>query len=317
LEDALRDNLDDVIKLFTSAGNSSSTFIDFMSSTADTSVGEDLEVDITQAATHGRFQGAGIADPASTGVVLNSSNNRLKLTVDGLVSDEIVLTEKTYTSSNELVRELQSKIDSDARIGNRGLTVEWVTSGSSTGYIQLTSSTYGSNSNVKIDTALGNSAYNTLGLTTGSGHAGLDVEGTINGEAATGTGQTLVGKEGNETTEGLKLRITLSQDQLVSGTDGTITITKGIAAKLDDLIDSLTATGDGVLDRKITSTQNQITLLTERIAEYDARLDVRRQSLYTQFYEMETLLSSLNSQSTYLSNQLSQVQSNWGTGSSK
>ena len=314
LEDALRDNLDDVIKLFTSAGTSSSSYIDFMLSTAETSVGENLEVDITQAATHGRFQGSGITSPASTALTLNSSNNRLKLTVDGLVSDEIVLTEKTYTSSDELVREIQSKIDSDSRIGNRGLTVEWVTSASSTGYIQLTSSTYGSTSNVKINTALGNAAYNVLGLTNGSGHAGLDVEGTINGEPAEGRGQTLVGKEGNETTEGLKLKITLSQDQLASGVDGTITITKGIAAKLDDLIDSLTATGDGVLDRKITSTQNQITLLTERIAEYDARLDVRRQSLYLQFYEMEMMLSSLNSQSTYLSNQLSQIQANWSMG---
>jgi len=313
-EDALRDNLDDVIKLFTSAGTSSSSYIDFMLSTAETSVGEDLEVDITQAATHGRFQGSGITSPASTALTLNSSNNRLKLTVDGLVSDEIVLTEKTYTSSDELVREIQSKIDSDSRIGNRGLTVEWVTSASSTGYIQLTSSTYGSTSNVKINTALGNAAYNVLGLTNGSGHAGLDVEGTINGEPAEGRGQILVGKEGNETTEGLKLKITLSQDQLASGVDGTITITKGIAAKLDDLIDSLTATGDGVLDRKITSTQNQITLLTERIAEYDARLDVRRQSLYLQFYEMEMMLSSLNSQSTYLSNQLSQIQANWSMG---
>jgi flagellar hook-associated protein 2 len=220
LEDALRDNLDDVIKLFTSAGTSSSTYIDFITSTAETSVGENLEVDITQAATNGRFQGSGITSPASTALTLNSSNNRLKLTVDGLVSDEIVLTEKTYTSSDELVREIQSKIDSDSRIGNRGLTVEWVTSASSTGYIQLTSSTYGSTSNVKINTALGNAAYNVLGLTNGSGHAGLDVEGTINGEPAEGRGQTLVGKEGNETTEGLKLKITLSQDQLASGVDG-------------------------------------------------------------------------------------------------
>jgi flagellar capping protein FliD len=29
---------------------------------------------------------------------------------------------------------------------------------------------------------------------------------------------------------------------------------------------------------------------------------------------METMLSSLNSQSTYLSNQLSQIQANWGMG---
>ena len=46
----------------------------------------------------------------------------------------------------------QDRIDSDPLIGNRGLSVEWVDSGSGVGYLELTSSTYGSGSLVNIVT---------------------------------------------------------------------------------------------------------------------------------------------------------------------
>jgi flagellar hook-associated protein 2 len=310
-EEALKNNLDDVIKLFTNAGTSSSNFIEFMSSTSSTKAGENYEVDITQAATRGRFQGAGMADPATTPLTLSSSNNRLKLMVDGLTSNEIVLTEKTYASSDELVAEIQSKIDSDENIGSRGLTVQWVESGAGTGYLLFESSTYGSSSRVQMVTAISSSAYSVLGLANGTSHTGLDVAGTINGEPAEGKGQYLTGKEGNETTAGLKLRITLEPSQVVSGAEGTITISKGVAAKLADLIDSFTKTGEGLFDRRISSYQSQIDALQDRIDDYEKRLELKRESLNKKFSEMEIALGQLNAQSQFLTNQISVLNNNW------
>jgi len=315
LEEALRNNLEDVIKLFSSSGSSSNNFIEFVSSTAETKPGENYEVDITTAATRGRFQGGGIADPAVTPITLNSSNNRLKLIVDGLMSNELVLTEKTYDSVEELVQEIQSKIDSDDNIGNRGLTVEWVESGSGTGYLNFTSSIYGSNSKVQTVTSITNSAYTVLGLAGGASHTGNDVEGTINGEAAEGKGQYLTGKEGNETTDGLKLRITLDASHVVSGVEGTITISKGMAARMADTVDSFTKAGEGLFDRRISGYQNQIETLQERISDYEERLEMRRESLFRKFYEMETALGQLNSQSQFLSNQLAIMNANWSFNS--
>jgi len=310
-EEALRENLDDVIKLFSSAGTTSSSFIQFVSSTSDTKVGENYQVDVTQAATHGRFQGSGIDGPEVTPLTLNSSNNHLKLIVDNLTSDDIVLTEKTYSSADELVKEIQDKIDSDENIGNRGLTVEWVESGSGTGYLNFESSTYGSSSNVQTVTSIANSAYTALGLVNGTSHIGQDVAGTINGELAEGKGQFLTGKEGNETTTGLKLIITLDTSQVVFGAEGTITISKGVAAKLADVVDSFTKTGEGLFDRKIKGYENQITAIQNRIDEYEERLEIRRESLFKEFYQMEIALGQLSAQSQFLSNQLASINANW------
>ncbi|MBN1213693.1 MAG: flagellar filament capping protein FliD [candidate division Zixibacteria bacterium] len=308
-EKAVRENLDDVIKLFTNSGTGTNNSISFISSTADTVIGE-YEVDITRAATRGRFQGGGIADPALTPITLNSTNNRLKLVVDGLESNEIVLTEKTYNSSEELISELQSKIDNDEKIGSRGLTVEWVSTGN-TGYLNLVSSTYGSGSKVNIKTSIANTAYTALGLLTGVNFEGLDVQGTINGEEAVGHGRFLTGKEGNACTEGLKLEITLDASDLVDGPEGTISLSKGSAAKLDDLLDSLTRTSDGFLDSRIRSYQKQVDYLKERVAEFDERLAVRRDTLLQQFYRMEEILGELNSQNEYLTSQLDNINVNW------
>lgn len=311
LDKALTENLDDVIKLFTESGISSNTGIDFISASEKSIADKEYVVEITQAATRGRFQGSGIDAPESTPIVLNSSNNRLKFSVDGLLSNELVLTEKTYSSADELIKEIQEKIDSDNKIGNRGLTAEWVSTGTGTGYINLTSSTYGSASTVQTITSIASSAFTLLGLANGASHTGQDVAGTINGEAATGQGQSLTGNEGNPNTEGIKLRVTLSEDDLVDGADGTFTLSKGIGAKVNNLLDSLTATGDGLFDRRIRANQNQVDSLERQIDEYDDRLAIRRQDLIKRFLAQEELLGELSSQNTFLTTQLAQINANW------
>jgi flagellar hook-associated protein 2 len=317
LQTALEADLDGVIRLLTNSGATDSTFIEFVSSTADTAEGEDYKVDITQAATHGAYRGGGIADPATTPLTLTAANNKLKFTIDGILSNEIALSERAYNSSDELIRELQEKIDNDAKIGSRGLTAAWVSTGTGTGYVELTGSTYGSSSSVGIVTSITNSALTTLGLTSGTAVAGKDVAGTINGEAATGSGQTLTGKDGNATTDGLKLKITATEDQVGITVEGTVTITKGVAARLGDLLDSYTASGDGLFDRRIRAYQNQIDNLQERIAEFDERLVLRRESLEKKWLAMEEALGQLNSQSSYLTGQLASMNANWLSNSSK
>ena len=316
LEEALKEDLDEVVRLFTDSGASNSSYMEFISSTADTKVGSDYQVNITQAATRGRLQGSGISDPGLTPLTLTSANNRLKLLVDGLYSDEIILSEKTYNSSEELVKEIQEKIDNDEKIGSRGLTVEWVDSGSGMGYLNLTSSTYGSGSKVGLITSIPSSAFVALGLITGVSRDGLDVEGTINGEAATGSGQTLTGNDGNATTDGLKIKVSLTEADLIDGAEGTVTVTKGIAARLDATLQSLTATGDGLLDSRIRAYQNQIEYLTERITDFDERLAKRRESLQEQFNAMELALGELSTTSTYLESQLDNLKANWVIGNS-
>jgi flagellar hook-associated protein 2 len=311
LDAALQDNVDAVIKLFTNSGSSSNTKIEFVSATEKTKVGQDYVVDVTKAATKGRFQGAGITSPATSPLTLTDSNNRLKLVVDGLQSDEIALTERTYSTPEQLVAELQQKIDADAQIGGRGVRVSWVETSNGMGYINLESSTYGSASKVDIIQGVPNAAYSSLGLQSGSGHAGTDVEGRINGEAATGSGQILTGKAGNATTDGLKIKITLDNTQIVDGEEGTISVSKGVAAKMYDLVTSLTKGGDGMMDRRIRGYQSQVDDLKTQIDDWNARLEVRRQDLLQKFTAMETALGQFSAISSYLSGQVANMNANW------
>ncbi len=312
LTDAIENDLDSVIKLFTNSGESSSTFIEFLSATSETSAGTNYTVDITQAATKGYFQGSAITDPSDSTLTLDSSNNAIKLKINGLLSDEILLTERDYTSGEDLANELQTRIDSDEKIAIKGLTVEWVDQGT-TGYLKITGGSYGSNSTIEIVASQANSAYAALGLASGTNIVGKDVEGTINGESATGNGQILIGDEGNTNTDGLKLKIIYTEDDTLTGTEGTISVIKGLAAKIDEALENITKTIDGSIARRTTALENQIRYMDERIADFDARLASRREDLYSEFLAMESALSQYEAEGAYLESQLQNLSANFNT----
>jgi len=169
------------------------------------------------------------------------------------------------------------------------VNVEWVSLPDS-GYLKITSGTYGSSSQVRMDTSAANNAYQILGLTNGVVHAGTDVEGTINGESATGKGQFLTGDEDNETTEGIKLKITLTQNQLLAGSfEGSISVAHGLGSKLDNSLENITKSIDGSIARRTSALNKQIESINDQISQYEERLEIRREDLYDQFLQMETL----------------------------
>jgi flagellar hook-associated protein 2 len=312
LEDAIRNNPDEVVKLFTNSGNSSNNGIEYLSSTTATKISTALNVNITQAATKGGFTGSSFVSPATNPITLTDTTDTLKLKVDGLISDEIVLTPKTYQTPDELVSEIQTRINADEKIGTRGVKVEWVDDGNGNGHLSFNSASYGSTSKIELDNSIGNSAYSSLGLSTGTAVVGKDVAGTINGEEATGRGQILSGKDGNKTTEGLKLKVILTSDQLLDGNEGTVTVVQGIASRLAQKVDEISKSGDGLIDRRIASYQKQIDDMAKQVSDIDARLAIRRQTLEAQFSQMETTLSQLQSQGSYLTSQLAGLNTNWG-----
>jgi len=307
-----------VLKLFTDSGSSSTQGISFFSSSADIKAGSDFTVDITQAATHGYLRGSTLTDPADENIVLTDNNNRIRLRVDGIVSNEIVLEPGTYSSGEALANELQTRISADDKIGKLGVAVEWVDLGGQ-GYLNITSSSYGSNSKVETISSITHSALSTLGLTDGTVRYGNDVAGTINGEKATGRGQMLTGDEGNATTAGLKLLVTLTSSQVSPEAEGTITVTKGVAVLMTESLDRITKSGSGVIASKTTGLQRQVDDIKQQIDAFDKRLAIRRAALEQKWANFETLLSQLNSEQSYLSSQLDNISANFSqmTGSGK
>jgi len=310
LSKAIEQDLESVIELFINSGDSSNAFIEFVSSTLETEPGANYSVDITKAASKGYYQGSAISDPAVSVLTLDSSNNALKLKVDGLLSDNILLTERAYTSGDDLANEIQTRIDADDSIGNRGLKVEWVAQDES-GYIKITCGDYGSAPIVELVTSISNTAYSTLGLVSGEFNVGDDVEGTINGEAATGNGQTLTGNEGNANTDGLKLKITYTSADIIAGAEGTISVIKGLATKIDETLENITKSIDGSIARRTSALEKQIEYLSDQITDYEERLAIKRENLYAEFLAMESALSQYQAEGDYLTQQLANIQTNW------
>ena len=300
---ALEDGFDDVARIFKTTGTSTNAKIAFINATSATRESvAGYDVNITQAASRGRITGTVIDDPASTPLVIDSTNNQLIVTVDGTTSQILQLTQKTYTSGAALALEIQTRINQDSYLSGKGVAVSYADEGA-TGYLEIRSSLYGAGSSVSIGSPANNAA-GVLGLADATAAAGTDVAGTINGEAATGNGQFLTGNTGNAYTAGIKLRVTLEPEDLAEGAQGAISITKGVGTKLTELTNGMTHSVDGVLAAKSKTAQTQIDNASSRIKTMEAALEIRRKRLVAKFTAMEKALAAMQTQSSYIGLQL-------------
>lgn len=148
-----------------------------------------------------------------------------------------------------------------------------------------------------------------LGL--GAVTAGLDVEGTINGEAATGAGQILTGdappEDGSTSVEGLVIRYSGT----ATGSQGYVKITMGAAELFSRAIHDVTNTIDGYLDYRMESMTERIDYFEDQIADLEARLDRKMENMINQFVAMELALSKIQNISSWLSGQVNAASGAW------
>ena len=78
----------------------------------------------------------------------------------------------------------------------------------------------------------------------------------------------------------------------------------GFAARVQAVAETASDKYDGTVTGAITTHTSTITRLNASIADWDDRLELRRQTLERQYTALETALSRLNSQSTWLTSQL-------------
>jgi len=180
-----------------------------------------------------------------------------------------------------------------------------VTASNDGGKLKLTSDSYGSSSGFTVSQNTGE-----MGLTDAS-YTGVDVVGTVNGEAMTGSGRILTGLADSANLAGLSIRVNLTPAQLISqgGDQGTVTITQGVADQVRRTLESLTdpfegliVTREGAIEDTIESAQNQITALEQRIA-------LKQSTLQKQFTAMETAVAEFNSLGSFLGAQLASLPS--------
>jgi len=139
---------------------------------------------------------------------------------------------------------------------------------------------------------------------------GVDVVGTVDGQAAVGKGNLLsVPADSGGPAAGLVLRI----DGLGDGGSGTITYEPGIAQRLASVIAGATDSATGYLTSSKTAKQTSVDDLQRSIDSFEQRMTLRQAALKKEYAALEVALGNLRSQSDWLSGQLGQLSANWGS----
>jgi flagellar capping protein FliD len=122
---------------------------------------------------------------------------------------------------------------------------------------------------------------------------------------ATGNGEYLTGISGDA--KGLMIRYSGT----ATGNVGTFTLTYGIAELMDRALYHVTDSVDGTISNKTETIQDQIENIDESIQRLEDRIEQKLARLERQFIAMETALSTLQSQSSWLSSQLDSAANGW------
>ncbi len=272
-----------VSNVFRVRGDSTGAALQYVSSSDKTKASGAgvYSVVITQIATRGSYE-AELAQTLASGATE-------KLTFNGNLFGNTAY-ELTLNSGNDLAANIAA-INNDSRLK------DLVTATNVGGKLTITSKKYGTSGNFSVasDTA---AAANNSGLgTAGATVAGVDVAGTINGEAATGSGQFLTGNSGNANTDGLQVMYSGAS----LGVAGDVRVTKGIGSMVASLISQYTDAVNGLMTANDKALQEQYEGLGESIKTLQTRLTLREQDLRRKFSAMEQAISGLQSQQSSLS----------------
>ncbi|MDD5247963.1 MAG: flagellar filament capping protein FliD [Rhodocyclaceae bacterium] len=289
---------------------------------------------------------ANVAGSTPAGTTITSGiNDSIDVTVDGGAPVTVALTPGTTYTSATLASMVQAKVnaalsggasvtvtqtngilsiksnsygagsgvtvaDSGATTGATSLLGAATQSGSGTGTasLKITSNSFGATSNVSITGGTAASAL--FGAATATGTAGVDVAGTIDGVAATGSGRTLTSTAGNS--KGLKLTINGG----ITGSRGTVSFDRGIADQLNTALTSVLDTTNGTIATATNGLNKTISALQDRQTVLRGQLAVIQQRYLDQFNAMDTLVASLQSTSNFLTQQLAAMSGNSSSTSS-
>lgn len=127
---------------------------------------------------------------------------------------------------------------------------------------------------------------------------GVDVAGTIGGAVAVGSGQTLTGSAGSGSAG---IAVTINGGQL--GDRGTVNISKGVSALFATITDNYLGSS-GLIQNKNDGLNKSIADIGKQRDALNTRLTLTEARLRKQYSALDVTLSSMNSTSNYLSQQL-------------
>lgn len=287
LQKALDDPNKDVSTLFAAVGKPTDSLVSYAGSGTDTKAGS-YALNVTQLATQGKAVGAVTLGGAT--VIGAGSNDTLSVVIDGTAAT-VTLGAGSYTPA-QLAAEIQSRLNGNGTLSAAGIAV---TVGQAGGILTISSRKYGSASSATVSG--GSAQADLFGATTDT--AGVDVAGTIGGQAATGSGQALTGSG-----EAAGLKLTVAGG--ATGDRGTVNFSLGYAHQLDGLIQRL-LDSDGPLAGRTGGINRSIRDIAGQREVIERRLDMIEKRYRAQFTALDTMISSMTKTSNFLTQQLASL----------
>lgn len=273
-----------IAALFERSGTSTDPQVSLLNASDTTRAGV-YDVNVTQAA-----QQAGVTGSAFAGGTLAA---------DETISVRVGTTVVSYAATTgQTATDVATGLNQALAGAGLGLAATVVG-----GAVRIQSADYGSGVSFDVQTS-----GTGTGLTSAAGawetHSGVDVAGTmtVNGStvAMTGVGQVLFAPATDPTVGGLSLKVTATAPMTA-----TFTYAPGLAQRLSTIAYDHVTTNVGKLELARQSDEDAATALDDQISQWDVRLALRQTELQRQFSSLETALSQMKSQSSWLAGQLS------------
>ena len=238
----------------------------------------------------------------------NAYDNQVKATINS--SGKIVVTDSTIGDSQLSISitepgglDFGTVLETNVADGgvNGRFAMEITASKDGSDKLVLTHDSYGSA--FGFATTEASALLGTVGT-----YTGVDVVGSINGEAATGTGQTLVGDappdiSSSTSIEGLTIEVTST----TTGSKGNVRLTMGVGEMMYNNVDSVTDQFDGLLTIRMDGLQDTIDDMQDSVVAMEKRLAMETLRLNKTFVALELNLSKLQSVSSFMAQQLGQL----------
>ncbi len=288
---ALEANPLGVARMFAVAGEATDADITYVSSNADTlaSGADGYAVEITQVAEKATATSATLAGNITTDELL---------TFNGVCPVQL----DSGMSLAEAAEELNSAFQLfgfslSASVVGDTIVIEHASYGDSYGF------------KVRSSLAQGAGGLDIGGPTVGEAaeYRGVDVAGSINGEQAEGDGRYLSGRSGNATTDGLILRV----EATTTGSKGVVKVSQGLAARLQNYLERTTDENTGSMTIASANIENEIESLEDEIERLEASVERYLANLRADLLAMESALSESEALSTFMTNQIKGLTSNY------
>lgn len=276
--DALKEDPEGVARLFTRGGTSTGdvTFADATKSTTSGTYDVVITTAATRAASVTLFDGGAL------------SSSRVGVRIGGITATYDVAAGQ---SRDEIVDGLNDALAA------AGLDV--IAEDDGTG-LRIRADEYGSNGDFELN-------LDVLGAGTWDAVAGVDVVGTIDGVTATGQGRRL-SLSSNADTPAAGLAV-----DVADGVTGTLSVdyVPGIAARVAEVAERLVRVDTGILTTAKESATDRVEGFNDQITRLEDRLVTRELNMRRQWANLQTVLSQLQSQGSWLSSQLATLPTSW------